>query len=184
MTSDRRARPLSNWLDFWAVCFSTCFFLSYIPAQFLKYLPFGTARHYLEVHKRTGAGFVGSICGVLTFLLLPPHLAGSLLFIMIGLFFAVVVSQRAERISGIKDDARIVVDEWIGMWIATWGLGQMIGFPLLLAFILFRLFDVVKGPWGRWIQRMPGGWGIIMDDVVAGILANICLRIILLITHL
>ena len=68
------------------------------------------------------------------------------------------------------DPGRAVWDEFVGMWIAclllppTW-------YWLLAAFILFRLFDVVK-PWpARRLENLPGGWGIMADDAAAGLYA-------------
>lgn len=78
----------------------------------------------------------------------------------------------------VHDHEGIVWDEFVGMWIAL-GLfpGQLIG--VLMAFLLFRLFDVVK-PWPiSWLdERMPGGLGIMIDDVVAGFMALVCLFVI------
>lgn len=71
----------------------------------------------------------------------------------------------------VHDHGGIVWDEFVGMWIAL-GLfpQQLVG--VLLAFILFRLFDVLK-PWPiSWLDdRLPGGLGIMVDDVVAGVMA-------------
>ena len=73
-----------------------------------------------------------------------------------------------------------MIDEWVGVWIALYGLGQSITAPLVLAFVLFRILDTVKGPWGNALQKLPGGWGITLDDVMAGFLANLLTRLVLL----
>lgn len=69
------------------------------------------------------------------------------------------------------DHGGIVWDEFVGMWIALGLLPDQI-YGVLMAFTLFRLFDVVK-PWPiGWLdERLPGGLGIMVDDVVAGFMA-------------
>ena len=124
----------------------------------------------------TGAGLIGSIEGALTYLLLPAALARSPWMILIGIALSVWISGQAETALGSHDDSRIVIDEWIGAWIAVWGLEQRVGWLFILAFVLFRVFDVLKGPLGRALQKLPGGGGITLDDVYAGIAANLLWR--------
>ncbi|HWR01709.1 MAG TPA: phosphatidylglycerophosphatase A [Chlorobaculum sp.] len=74
-----------------------------------------------------------------------------------------------------QDPSSAVIDELAGQWIA---LVALPGRPLVVlsAFILFRVFDILKpGPVDR-MQQLPGGWGIMADDVLAGVLANLSLR--------
>lgn len=75
----------------------------------------------------------------------------------------------------VHDHGGIVWDEFVGMWIAL-GLFPDHIYGVLMAFALFRLFDVVK-PWPiNWLdERLPGGLGIMVDDVVAGFMALACL---------
>lgn len=70
-----------------------------------------------------------------------------------------------------KDDGRIVIDEWVGMGIAFLGASPA-GWQLLLSFILFRAFDIIK-PFGvRYFDRQNwSGWDVMLDDVVAGLYA-------------
>lgn len=68
------------------------------------------------------------------------------------------------------DPGRIVIDEAAGMLVALYGT-QSLGPAAVLAFILFRLFDIFKPfPVGR-SQRLPGGWGVVIDDLLAGLYA-------------
>ncbi len=84
------------------------------------------------------------------------------------------LSHRAIRVSGVKDPQWVVCDEffafpWVYLFVpVTW--------PTAIAgFALFRLFDIWKpGPVG-WAERLPGGWGVMADDAVAGLLAGGCL---------
>jgi len=146
---------------------ASCFYISYLPAALAKWLSPSLSRR-----KRTGAGLMGSLFGALAYLMLPPEYLESLWLLLIGIAVSVYISGRAEKILKVHDDSRIVIDEVIGVWIAMWGLGQTLGPQLIVAFILFRWFDCMKGPWGRALQKLPGGWGITLDDVAAGVLAN------------
>jgi phosphatidylglycerophosphatase A len=83
----------------------------------------------------------------------------------------------AEREFG-HDGSPIVVDEIVGQWIAIAGLAATPA-ALAAAFVFFRAFDIVKPfPAGR-SQHLPGGWGVLADDVVAGIYAAIATRLVL-----
>jgi phosphatidylglycerophosphatase A len=84
----------------------------------------------------------------------------------------------AERTLGSHDDSRIVLDEVVGYWVAAAWLPRT-WTALLLAFVLFRFFDSVKLPPYRWLEKLPGGVGIVMDDVGAAIAANLLARFIL-----
>ncbi|MFQ3574108.1 MAG: phosphatidylglycerophosphatase A [Thermodesulfovibrionales bacterium] len=80
-----------------------------------------------------------------------------------------------------KDDKRIVVDEFVGMLITMFGIHLEIS-NLLVGFFLFRLFDILKPFPIRNIEaRFQNGIGVMLDDIVAGIFGNICLRVILII---
>jgi len=76
------------------------------------------------------------------------------------------------------DPSIVVIDEIVGMWISLAGIA-IAPAACIAAFILFRLFDVLKPEPARWIERLPGGWGIMLDDVVAGAYANIGTRAVL-----
>jgi phosphatidylglycerophosphatase A len=92
---------------------------------------------------------------------------------------AVYASGEAERIFDRKDSPRIVIDEIVGLLWSLAFVGPTIG-RIVLAFFLFRFFDIVKPPPARWCQdRLPGGWGVVMDDVAAGIWANAVLLLVL-----
>lgn len=117
-----------------------------------------------------------------------PVRQGIYLLLLIGLVgLAIRASDRVAAETGSKDPSFIVADEWAGMWIALWPL-QGWAMPadrhaLLMSvlavgtsFLLFRLFDIWK-PWpARQIQVLPGGEGIVADDVVAGLYAALLLQ--------
>lgn len=102
-----------------------------------------------------------------------------LLSVLAITFLAVHVSQEAERILEKKDASQIVIDEVAGfLW--TMFLVSPTFWHILLGFILFRFFDIVKPfPARLCQQRLPGGYGVVFDDVVAGIYANIVLLVLI-----
>jgi len=77
--------------------------------------------------------------------------------------------------SGLKDPQFVVIDEVIGLWIALAGARSYNWKSYLAAFALFRLFDIWKPPPVRQMEALPGGWGINLDDVMAGIYAALVL---------
>jgi phosphatidylglycerophosphatase A len=96
---------------------------------------------------------------------------------------AVWTSHLAEKELG-TDAHPIVIDELVGMLIAVWGVPHAAASPawlLLAAFLLFRAYDIVKPFPIRQSQALPGGWGVVADDVLAGIATNLTLRLAVLI---
>lgn len=123
-------------------------------------------------------GTVGSLVGVLFFWLLPTSHSLWLAMISGGFIAGVFISTGGERIWG-HDASRIVIDEIIGSWIALFLLPKT---PLVIAlsFLTFRAFDVIKPfPAGR-SQRLPGGLGVMIDDAIAGVYANVVVQTIIL----
>jgi phosphatidylglycerophosphatase A len=98
-------------------------------------------------------------------------LAGAVAALAIGIPAASIV----ERESGREDPQHVVIDEVVGQWIAL--LHSRVNLSHLLAgFLLFRLFDIVK-PWpARRLENLPGGWGIMLDDVAAGVYALLVMQ--------
>lgn len=77
-----------------------------------------------------------------------------------------------------KDPSAFVLDEVAGQWLAlafvpalTWG---QLAWHCGLAFVFFRIFDVVKLPPARQLEKLPAGWGICLDDLAAGVYAGLC----------
>jgi phosphatidylglycerophosphatase A len=100
--------------------------------------------------------------------------------LMVAVFFiGVPIATDLERVWG-KDPHRVTIDEVVGTLI-TFFLNPVSVFGLGTGFLLWRFFDIVKLPFIDKSQRLPGGWGIMVDDVLAGICANLVLRLGLLI---
>jgi phosphatidylglycerophosphatase A len=87
-------------------------------------------------------------------------------------------ADRMARDTGSKDPQTVVVDEVVGQWIALAGAPTLARWEWwVAAFVLFRLFDIFKPPPVRALERVPGGAGIVLDDVMAGIYAALVLAL-------
>lgn len=150
-----------------AVFLATGGYLSYIPGRL-------TGRN----GKWTGAGLVGTLEGLALLPLMPVSGPGFWTALTAGTALACWICGVAEKALGRHDDPRIVLDEVVGMWAAAAAPPRTAG-PMIAAFVLFRFFDAVKLPPYRWLERLPGGLGVVMDDVGAGIVANIGVRILM-----
>jgi phosphatidylglycerophosphatase A len=122
-------------------------------------------------------GTAGTLAAIPFYLLLaglhPGFYAG---FVLAALVFGILACGWVARDMGVKDPAAIVWDEFVGLWIALFMLPK--GWIWLLAgFALFRVFDILK-PWPvSFLDReLPGGAGIMMDDVAAGLYSLLVLQ--------
>ncbi|MBK5719381.1 phosphatidylglycerophosphatase A [Dysgonomonas sp. Marseille-P4677] len=77
-----------------------------------------------------------------------------------------------------KDPSRIVVDEMVGVWIPLLAVDNGNLYYALLAFVLFRLFDIFKPLGIRKMENLKGGWGVMMDDILAGIYSLLILLVL------
>ena len=124
-------------------------------------------------------GTAGSAVGVLLFYILSPlPLAWYLAITVFVTLGAIWFSGKAEKILGTNDPPQVVIDEIAGQLI-TLALLPPDWHYMLAGFLLFRLLDIIK-PWpAHKINRdMHGGAGIVLDDVVAGVYANLLLQIV------
>ena len=143
------------------------------------WLATGFGLGYLPVAPATWASFfVAAALALLTFRgpLDPVALTAAL---GISVVAGVWSSGVAERTLG-HDAKPIVIDEVAGMLLSIWllPLGDRPLVTLFLAFAFFRVFDIWK-PWPiRSSQRLPGGWGVVADDLLAGAATNLTLRLL------
>ena len=103
-------------------------------------------------------------------LVAPNSIAGQLILVFVMVTMGIWASDVVVGHLDDPDPSILVIDEGVGMWIAllhpewTW-------WYFLIAFMLFRFFDILK-PWPlSRLQALPGGWGVVMDDVGAGVLS-------------
>jgi len=124
-------------------------------------------------------GTVGSLASLLAFLPFR-HLPWMVHLSLIAPLFAlgVFAADRAEVALAAKDPPAVIIDEVIGCWVALLAIPPHWA-TLLSAFALFRLFDIWKPFPADRVARISGGWGIMLDDLVAGIYANLSLRVFL-----
>lgn len=87
-----------------------------------------------------------------------------------------------ERTTGVHDSPEIVIDEFAGQWLALLPLFYGVASieKIIAAFILFRIFDILKPyPIGWLDKKVSGGFGVMVDDLVAGVYAVVCLELII-----
>jgi phosphatidylglycerophosphatase A len=116
--------------------------------------------------------------------LLASHLSSAarlpVILLLIGVVVAVGIpaSTREARGCGKKDPSHVVIDEVAGQLVALIAC-PILWQPLVAGFILFRVFDIVKPPPVRNLERLPEGTGIVVDDLGAGVYALIVLQLLL-----
>ena len=132
-------------------------------------------------------GTFGSLVGVGIFLLLARVVAGSSLIALVLIaiiavtFAGIWAGTRTEALSGRKDPGKVVVDEVAGQLIALFPLTFVVRWSIaavIVSFILFRFFDIVKPYPARRLETLKGGAGIMCDDLVAGFYAAVVTSII------
>jgi len=127
-------------------------------------------------------GTAGSVLGIGCFFLTkdwsyPVQTGLFVFFVLLG----IGVSEKAEKASRQIDPDFIIIDEIAGMWVTFLFLWQFTWPVILVGFLLFRLLDIVKFFPINLFESFHGGLGIMLDDVAAGMLVNILLRILLVI---
>jgi phosphatidylglycerophosphatase A len=124
-------------------------------------------------------GTFGSLIGLpLCFALAGMSAAGAMLWTLLFIIFAVWIADAAEKILEQNDPGCIVIDEIAGMLVALVGL-PFNPITVVIGFIVFRILDILKPfPIRDLDKRIPGGLGVVADDVAAGIITNLLLRII------
>jgi phosphatidylglycerophosphatase A len=124
-------------------------------------------------------GTAGSLVGLATFW--PIHalpLLGQLAAVVALFALGVYCSTRTAERAGLKDPGIVVVDEVVGQWVTLLLLPFTPGIAAV-GFVLFRIMDVFK-PWpARDFERLPGGLGIMADDLMAGVYANLLVRVVM-----
>lgn len=121
------------------------------------------------------SGTVGSALAMAWYAIPGAEMPALLLPMTIGLFFwGVRIAEQMEAYYG-PDPAEVTVDEVVGQWITVLFLPKSLAL-MVAGFLLFRIFDIIKPFPARRFDRRRGGYAIMMDDVVAGIYANLVLQ--------
>jgi phosphatidylglycerophosphatase A len=132
-----------------------------------------------------GAGFSPFAPGTVgTMVAIPMELLFSSIFspvyeltILTFFFFSSWIAEKAQNHWQKRDDQRIVIDEIMGYFLTMLWIPKTLLF-ISVGFLLFRLLDIVKPFPCRQLERVRGGFGVVLDDVFAGIYANIALQIL------
>ncbi len=151
------------------------------PPSAVKFVASGFGSGYSPIAPGTAGALVGCLMlwGLQHFF--PSFFSGEMawagLWALILVFFFLGVKSANELESEWGHDAsRIVVDEMVGVWIAM----LFVPFSMLnltVAFVLFRIFDIWKPLGIRQMEKLKGGWGVMMDDVLAGVYALVLMHV-------
>lgn len=122
-------------------------------------------------------GTAGSLIGIAFYLGMSRLEWYFYLLILVGLFFLGVGASNQATIYFFKerDPRRIVIDEICGFLVTMFLIPPSIRF-IVIGFLLFRFIDILKPPLIRRLQSLPGGWGIMTDDILAGVYSNLILQ--------
>lgn len=134
-------------------------------------------------------GTAGTLVAAVVYWLLPNSFFESLNSNFIVLecvlvlsFFSVFFISKAEKKLG-HDNGKIVIDEFFGYFIAVVFLPKTLT-VLLISFILFRIFDIFKPEPVNMLQKLPAGWGVMADDLMAGVYANLVLQVLVMLNFI
>ncbi len=136
--------------------------------DFVKMIATGLYSGYLRPY----AGTWGTIpAWLIAFFLIKGNVPILVAACVVSLFISVWAAGEAEKLFG-HDARKIVIDEWAGMFVTLLFVEHSL-IAYGVAFFAFRGFDVVKIPPAAQFERLPGGWGVTMDDIAAGVYACI-----------
>jgi phosphatidylglycerophosphatase A len=127
---------------------------------------------------RQAPGTVGSLAALLPVIAMITYDVAAWRWVVIALVAVFTVpgiwaaGVHARRI-GRKDPGEVVVDEVLGQWVTIAFATQLTWGGVVIAFVLFRLFDILKPPPVRQVEALPGGLGIVADDLAAGVFAGL-----------
>lgn len=131
-------------------------------------------------------GTVGSLVGTVIYAIMIRKVAilprsGVMLFMLL---LSLIICDIAEKAIKKHDPKEVILDEFVAMPFVFFGIEEYfsqklsVAFIMIIGFILFRIFDILKPLGINLLQKLPGGIGIVADDIVAAIYSNITLRII------
>ncbi len=143
-------------------------------------------RFYFIVASGFGSGYAplapgtaGSVfASVFSYFFIRDHWYVLIGMIVFFFFLGVYASTMVEEELQIHDPPLIVIDEMVGMWISVLFVPPTVG-GYVFAFLAFRLFDIWKPFPINKFQGMPAGWGVMLDDVIAGCYALLAVQVVL-----
>lgn len=139
----------SNYKNFFVKFFATCFGLGYSPIF---------------------PGAIGVVLGTtIAYLVHPLSLYIKILITLALIVFTVPLSAKAEKLFQKKDCKKIIIDEVVGVLIATIWFANLSIIMFISILFLYGLFDAIKIYPANISEKLHGGWGIVMDDIIAGV---------------
>lgn len=119
----------------------------------------------------TMPGTLGSVAGFLVYAVRPVPVTVIAAVALLGVW---VTGRYSDR-TGVPDPKEVILDEVAGVWISMAGLPSGLFIPALF---LFRILDILKPFPVNAFEKLPGGWGIMADDIAAGVMVNLLLQLI------
>ncbi len=126
-------------------------------------------------------GTWGSLGAMILWSFLPLSFSLQLMILILLFCIGIFSSKKTAEALKTQDPPEVVIDEALGMSIALFMLPHTIAI-YSLAFILFRIFDILKPSFIYRVQYLPDGWGIMLDDILAGIITLLICKGLLSIT--
>jgi len=122
-------------------------------------------------------GTFGTAAAVLFFIIFKPSIIDNIILLLFIIPLGIIASGKAETMLQERDSRHIVIDEVGGFSLSVLTLPANLK-TYILAFFLFRFFDVLKPPPIRYLEKkVPGGAGVMLDDMLAGIYTNIIIQL-------
>jgi len=122
-------------------------------------------------------GSMGSLAALGLYFFIKKSPMAMAIAIGVCLVLGLLTAGRAERLFGGKDASEIIIDEFTGMLVSLFLLPVTMSY-IVSAFLLFRFFDIVKPTPINRLEKLSGGWGVMLDDLMAGVYANLILQLI------
>lgn len=122
-------------------------------------------------------GTWGSLAGLFVVYILRGNVVLNLIAFILFFSLGIVSSREIEKREGIKDPSFVVIDEFACMFIVFLFL-PLTPVYLVTGFILFRVMDIFKVPPMKMLEKIGGGWGIMLDDLMAAVYTNFILQIV------
>lgn len=154
-------------------------FRPYKPRFFVRLIATG----FFSGYSVFAPGTAGSLVALAIYCLLPPLTAWMWCMLLVGLFLVGIYASRAGEKAWGKDPKYVVIDEFLGFFVTVSLLPQSV-FMGIVGFVAFRILDIIKPPPARQAEALPGGLGIVADDVIAGIYGHLILRGLLMVVNI
>ena len=122
-------------------------------------------------------GTLGSLAALIAYYFICNNIIIMAVVILTAIILGFITTGKVEKMFGEKDPGEIVIDEFAGMLISLYRIPPTMGY-VVTGFLLFRFFDIVKPKPIKNLEQLKGSLGIMSDDIIAGVYANILLQIV------